>query len=75
MSRVSAHVAVKPVALGESAMNNAGEIARKLMTARGQTAAEYALVVATVVLVLIPLYQMSGTLVYGLLSRVLPLFQ
>jgi Flp pilus assembly pilin Flp len=55
-------------------MNLAEEISRKLGIPRGQTMAEYALIVATIVVVSVSLFKASGSIVSAILNRVLPLF-
>ncbi len=56
-------------------MNFAGEAARKILIARGQTLTEYALIMATIVTLLMPFYSMAGSLLTAMIDRVLPLFR
>jgi hypothetical protein len=62
------------MAFGDKVMKLARKITRIVRIPRGQTMAEYALVLATIIVMSTALYKESGQIVNSILGKVLPLF-
>lgn len=61
------------LALGGESMSLFNTVRAKIAPARGQTMTEYSLILATIAVVIISLYNTAGTIISTLISRVGPL--
>jgi Flp pilus assembly pilin Flp len=61
------------LALGGESMSLFNKVRIQMAPARGQTMTEYSLILATIAIVIISLYNTAGTIITTLLSHVGPL--